>query len=197
MITYPIGFHKGAEAASYSNTYSVDFDGVDDLIQTTGISGVTDPASVSLWLYPLTNGNFKGFFSSENAWSTTAANNFLIQNHQGNLRYLARDASSSYDLFLSTGTLSLDNWHHVAVTYNTSLVTKYYMDGSLVRSHTHNSALDVGTSSQYIYLGYGYWNSSAGNKAAIAHMSDIGIWDAKELNATEIKSIYNAKLIIR
>ena len=71
------------------------------------------------------------------------------------------------------------------------------MNGSLVRSHTHNSALDVGTSSQYIYLGYGYWNAGAGNKAAIAHMSDIGIWDAKELNATEIKSIYNAKRIIR
>ena len=90
-----------------------------------------------------------------------------------------------------------NTWHHVAVTYNTSLVTKYYMDGSLVRSHTHNSALDVGTSSQYIYLGYGYWNAGAGNKAAIAHMSDIGIWDAKELNATEIKNIYNAKRIIR
>ena len=90
-----------------------------------------------------------------------------------------------------------NTWQHVAVTYNTSRVTKYYINGSLVRSHTHNSALDVGTSSQYIYLGYGYWNAGAGNKAAIAHMSDIGIWDAKELNATEIKSIYNAKRIIR
>ena len=90
-----------------------------------------------------------------------------------------------------------NTWHHVAVTYNTSRVTKYYIDGTLVRSHTHSSALDVGTSSQYIYLGYGYWNSSAGNKASISHMSDIGIWDAKELNATEIKNIYNAKRIIR
>tara|TARA_B100001250_G_scaffold230222_1_gene197604 strand:- start:194 stop:1831 length:1638 start_codon:yes stop_codon:yes gene_type:complete len=90
-----------------------------------------------------------------------------------------------------------NTWHHVAVTYNTSRVTKYYMDGSLVRSHTHNSAMQIGHSAQHIYLGYGYWNSSAGNKAAMAHMSDIGIWDAKELNATEIKNIYNAKRIIR
>ncbi len=90
-----------------------------------------------------------------------------------------------------------NTWQHVAVTYNTSRVTKYYINGSLVRSHTHSSALDVGTSSQYIYLGYGYWNAGAGNKAAIAHMSDIGIWDAKELNATEILNIYNAKRIIR
>ena len=90
-----------------------------------------------------------------------------------------------------------NTWQHVAVTYNTSRVTKYYINGSLVRSHTHNSALDVGTSTQYIYLGYGYWNSSAGNKASISHMSDIGIWDAKELNATEILNIYNAKRIIR
>jgi len=90
-----------------------------------------------------------------------------------------------------------NTWHHVAVTYNTSRVTKYYIDGTLVRSHTHNSALNVGHSTQHIYLGYGYWNSSSSNKASISHMSDIGIWDAKELNATEIKNVYNAKRIIR
>ena len=90
-----------------------------------------------------------------------------------------------------------NTWQHVAVTYNTSRVTKYYMNGSLVRSHTHNSALNIGHNTQHIYLGYGYWNSSSSNKASISHMSDIGIWDAKELNATEIKNVYNAKRIIR
>lgn len=90
-----------------------------------------------------------------------------------------------------------NTWQHLAVTYNTSRVTKYYINGTLVRSHTHNSGMQIGHNTQHIYLGYGYWNSSAGNKASISHMSDIGIWDAKELNATEIKNIYNAKRIIR
>ena len=102
------------------------------------------------------------------------------------------------DTGVSTDAQLIGNtWQHVAVTYNTSRVTKYYINGSLVRSHTHNSAMQIGHNTQHIYLGYGYWNAGAGNKAAIAHMSDIGIWDAKELNATEIKNIYNAKRIIR
>lgn len=183
MITFPIGFYKGAEAASFSNTYSVDFDGVDDLIQTTGISGVSDPASVSLWLYPLTNGNYKGFFSSENAWSTSVANNFLIQNHQGKLRYLARDASSAYDLFLSTGSMSLNNWHHVAVTLSGTTL-KMYINGSLDSTHTISNGGTWGDLANGCHFGWGFsYNNTRIDEAAIF---------SAELSASDVTNIYNS-----
>ena len=84
------------------------------------------------------------------------------------------------------------DWNHWATTYDGS-VTRYYLNGSLAKSHTHSGTLDVGTNNKYIYLGYGFWNSDASNKASMSHMADIGIWNAKALSAATISSIYNAK----
>ena len=95
----------------------------------------------------------------------------------------------------SSATLST-GWQHVVVTYETNRNTKYYINGSNVRTFNHSSNLDVGTSTQYIYIGYGHWNSSSSNKASMSQMSDIGIWDSDALTATEISNLYNAKRII-
>ena len=95
----------------------------------------------------------------------------------------------------SSATLST-SWQHVVVTYETNRNTKYYINGSNVRTFNHSGNLDVGTSSQYIYIGYGYWNSTDSNKACMSQMSDIGIWDSDALTATEISNLYNAKRII-
>ena len=96
------------------------------------------------------------------------------------------DSSPNNQAVLST------DWNHWVTTYESG-VTKYYLNGSLARSHTHSGSLDVGTNNKYIYVGYGYWNSTASNKASMSHMSDIGIWNAKALSASTISSIYNAK----
>ena len=65
---------------------------------------------------------------------------------------------------LNTAVLTTD-WNHWVTTYDGS-VTRYYLNGSLARSHTHSGTLDVGTGNKYIYVGYGDWNSSASNKAS-------------------------------
>ncbi len=95
----------------------------------------------------------------------------------------------------SSATLST-GWQHVVVTYETNRNTKYYINGSNVRTFNHSGNLDVGTSSQYIYIGYGHWNSSSSNKASMSQMSDIGIWDSDALTATEVLNLYKAKRII-
>ena len=95
----------------------------------------------------------------------------------------------------SSATLST-GWQHVVVTYETNRNTKYYINGSNVRTFNHSSNLDVGTGTQYIYIGYGYWNSTSSNKACMSQMSDIGIWDSDALTATEVLNLYNAKRII-
>ena len=95
----------------------------------------------------------------------------------------------------SSATLST-GWQHVVVTYETNRNTKYYINGSNVRTFAHSNNLDVGTSSQYIYIGYGHWNSSSSNKASMSQMSDIGIWDSDALTATEVLNLYKAKRII-
>ncbi len=90
------------------------------------------------------------------------------------------------------------NWMHVGVAYDHSGPTAtYYKNGVATETHTFSQALDVGTGTPYIYLGYGHWNSHSQNKESCSLMSDIGIWDNKALSGTEIKSIYDNKRIVK
>ena len=72
-------------------------------------------------------------------------------------------------------------------------MSKYYINGTLTNTYTHGGTLDVGTGNKYIYLGYGLWNGNSTNKAAMSHISDVGIWNAKALTASEISNLYEAK----
>ena len=85
------------------------------------------------------------------------------------------------------------SWQHWVTVYD-GTATKYYLNGSLNLSSNHSGTLDVGTNTRYIYIGNGYWNSSNSNKASMSHMSDIGIWNTKALDANEISSLYNSKI---
>ena len=96
------------------------------------------------------------------------------------------DVGSTNSAVLST------SWQHWVTVYD-GTATKYYLDGNLAVSHNHSGTLDVGTNTKYIYIGNGYWNSSNSNKASMSHMSDIGIWNAKALTATEVSDLYLAK----
>lgn len=186
-----VGWWRMGDGANYPviknqvnfSQVGIEFDGVDDLVQTTGISGVSDPASVSLWLYPLTNGNYKGFFSSENAWSNSHANNFLIQNSNGTVRYLAKDNSSDFDVFTSTATLSLNVWQHVVLTLSGTTL-KMYIDGSLDSTHTIVNGGTWGDLANGAHLGFGFaYNNTK--------MDDVGIYST-ELSASDVSNIYNS-----
>ena len=90
------------------------------------------------------------------------------------------------------------NWIHVGVSYDHSEPSAtYYKNGVATETHTFSQALSVGTGNAYIYLGYGYWNSSSNNKEGCCLMSDIGVWDNKALTGTEIKSIYDNRRIVK
>ena len=186
-----VGWWRMGDGANYPviknqvnfSQVGIEFDGVDDLVQTTGISGVSDPASVSLWLYPLTNANYKGFFSSENAWSNSHANNFLIQNSNGTVRYLAKDNSSAFDVFTSTATLSLNVWQHVVLTLSGTTL-KMYIDGSLDSTHTIVNGGTWGDLANGAHLGWGFaYNNTK--------MDDVGIYST-ELSASDVSNIYNS-----
>ena len=84
------------------------------------------------------------------------------------------------------------NWQHIVGTYSSG-VSKYYINGTLTNTYTHGGTLDVGTGNTYIYLGYGLWNGNSTNKASMSHISDVGIWNAKALTASEISNLYDAK----
>ena len=91
-----------------------------------------------------------------------------------------------------------NNWIHIGVRYNYGTnAARYFKNGQATETHTFNSSLSIGTGSNHIYLGYGYWNSSTSNKESCSRMSDIGIWDSTDLNDAVMGDIYRAGRLVK
>ena len=132
-----------------------------------------------------------------------------LGNHSGTRSMFAMSSSGSTTLIGKTITIGDDNandqiqyefanWIHVGVRYNYGANSAtYYKNGVQTENHTFNQSLSVGTGSNHIYLGYGYWNSSTSNKESCSRMSDIGIWDSTSINGAVFGEIYRAGRIVK
>ena len=132
-----------------------------------------------------------------------------LGNHSGTRSMFAMSSSGSTTLIGKTITIGDDNandqiqyefnnWIHVGVRYNYGANSAtYYKNGVQTENHTFNNSLSVGTGSNHIYLGYGYWNGSTSNKESCSRMSDIGIWDSSSINGAIFGEIYRAGRIVK
>ena len=132
-----------------------------------------------------------------------------LGNHSGTRSMFAMSSSGSTNLRGKTITIGDDNandqiqyefanWIHVGVRYNYGANSAtYYKNGVQTENHTFNQSLSVGTGSNHIYLGYGYWNGSTSNKESCSRMSDIGIWDSTSINGAVFMDIYKAGRIVK
>ena len=132
-----------------------------------------------------------------------------LGNHNGQRSMFAMSSSGSTNLRGKTITIGDDNandqiqyefanWIHVGVRYNYGANSAtYYKNGVQTENHTFNGSLSIGTGSNHIYLGYGYWNSSTSNKESCSRMSDIGIWDSTSINGAVFMDIYKAGRIVK
>ena len=132
-----------------------------------------------------------------------------LGNHSGQRSMFAMSSSGNTNLRGKTITIGDDNandqiqyefnnWIHVGVRYNYGANSAtYYKNGVQTENHTFNGSLSVGTGSNHIYLGYGYWNGSTSNKESCSRMSDIGIWDSSSINGANFTDIYKAGRIVK
>ena len=142
-------------------------------------------------------GGYEGYLSKLRYYRSSLKYTFIDQDSdvlQRDLlaRFQAVNPELSWEETTEKFPLEDDYW----VTVYDGTATKYYLDGSLNLSSNHSGTMDVGTNTRYIYIGNGYWNSSNSNKASMSHMSDIGIWNAKALSASEISNLYTSKRTI-
>jgi len=88
---------------------------------------------------------------------------------------------------LTANTSVLDNqWHHIVVTYNTSLATdnlKIYIDGTLDNSANRQVVIQGSGTNQLIIGEYRASNFFNGN------IDEVAVWDS-ELSASDVSTIY-------
>ena len=170
---------------------SISFDGTDERIVRLG-SCPTGDFTISAWIYNTSgteSDEFDAIYSAATeVWfgMSTEASSFM-KLHVGDA-----DGSSNH-VQTEAGTITKNEWHHVACTYNDSTkAAVLYIDGA---SSSLDSSETVGTLNTplltSVELGvystnhtYNHWNG---------FMDDIAVFDAV-LTALQIKNIYNGGL---
>ena len=187
----------GSSGSSFSNTKSIDLDGIDDYV-TMGTSKLefnrTTPFTFSLWIKPhqaefsaIIGNTFNGgFYQGYMIWQQVSGGSITL-----NCRL--RKSSSENVQFEGTSTFSLNQWYHIAMTYdgsgaNTGL--KLYVDGvNQAGTRSGTMTQDLNWSSNAIPFNIG--SRMNGDRPFNGNIDEVGIFDA-ELSASDVTSIYNS-----
>jgi RHS repeat-associated protein len=119
---------------------AVNLDGADDYVQVGAQSSLvmTSAASFSAWIYPTGGGSDATYggtiLSKEGEY-------LLVRFPDGSIRWAFANSSPGW-AFINTGSVApLNQWTHVAVTYDNGVV-KTYLNGTL--ANTYNGAGSIG-----------------------------------------------------
>jgi len=170
----------GTGGSSFSNTQSIELDGIDDYVNCGNGASLqfSNTLSVSCWVKTSTSS--KGILAirvgntpTQEAFSLTSSGEVRMNNGTR----------------LTANTSILDNnYHHVVVTYNTSLATnnlKIYIDGILDNSVNRTTVIQ-GSGTNYLIIGeYRASNFFNGN------IDEVSVFNS-ELSSSDVTSIYNS-----
>ncbi len=183
----------GETGASYSNVYSLEFDGTDEYgVNTSPPSdfqncGTDENVSVSAWVKTDDDGNNKWVLSAGTLASPVNISSFTIGKRHSNAAFFSVGAiwyaHIAYGAAINDG-----NWHHIAGTYNGSTIT-CYVDGT---AGTGVSDTEAVAAAGLVAVGAtpsttgstltGHWDGS---------IDEVAVWSSY-LSAADITAIYNS-----
>ena len=172
----------GGDADTFSNTYSVAFDGVDDRTET----------SVN---YSEFDGETRGTFSVLKVGIPFGRRTFeieLLVSTTTTFRFLIAQAGSGKQVSADIGNLKTDGlWHHILFCADFNLSpdtdkTRLFLDGlpitlsggiTLLRFPSHPATLTVGGTTQ-------------SNKSFVGNLDEVALWSGTDLR-DDVATIYN------
>ena len=162
------------------------FDGTDDgiIISDHSSLDITDAITLSVWVYPLLGSKNQGLFYKGD----------LSGSHGPYQMWLTNAAIPKVKVNIGTGTtttstseLSLNNWHHVVLTYNKdaggSDEGKIYINGVHDKDINYSTAMT--TDSNNLHLGQYHTDNT---NEFQGYMCNAAIW-SRALSSAEINSI--------
>ena len=179
-------------AASFSNTKSVDFDGVDDYIDLGNPTALqfTSSFSISLWFKSsdtsdyilISKDNTSGHLTNDRSWA-------LWGNRYGGtnvVNFNVRNGSNSFAV-QSTSDYNDGSWHHLVATYEASTALKVYVDGSLEATNTTSIPSSINNVGTNVNIG----RAANGVYYANAKIDEVGLFNSV-LSASNVTAIYNS-----
>lgn len=180
----------------FRNEYSIQFDGVDDYIQTSQTTGLSadDAFSLSAWVKNDNNGGTQ--FVLCNQLNSSPYSGFeLYVGGTGEVLFSMRGTGSVTTDYIHTNTAAntiTDQWHHVTLTYSgnrSANGVKIYIDGVNKNLNiVHDLLSGTGTPT----------NLNIGSRAGAVfyfpgYIDDISVFD-HVLNDQEVSNLYNNSL---
>ena len=169
----------GTATSSFSNTKSIELDGVDDYVtfgsMTVGSGlAITGDISISMWL------KFSNSGGTEYAMSM--GDQYGIYTNGGTIRGFSR-IGGSFTALSSVGTFNDNAWHHVLYIKNSTNMY-LYIDGSLNASNTSGGTTT--TSGLDMRLGARYTTANFYEGL----MDEVAIWNSDR--SADVSTIYNS-----
>jgi hypothetical protein len=194
MITFPFGFLGGVAATPFVNTYSVDFDGVDDYVET-GLSltdlSITNKFTVSCWFYADTLAAWDGIFGCASASNFNDGFSVYV-NNLGVLRFFVGVYSVTTN-YVET-TVSAGQWYHILACYDGSLGAdnvKLYIDGVAIANGVNGQRTgnvpDSGGELRIATV-----NSTGSHYGFNGNVDEFAVWNTDE--RANAATIYNSGL---
>ena len=171
------GISLPSASAAFSNTKSIELDGVDDFVTFGSMTGsslaITGDISVSMWL------KFSNSGGTEYAMSM--GDQYGIYTSVGTIRGFSR-VGGAFKALSSVGTFNDNTWHHVLYVKNATNML-LYIDGSLNASNTDGGTTT--TSSLDMRLGARYTTANFYEGL----MDEVAIWNSDQ--SANVATIYN------
>ena len=168
-------------ANSRFSNFSLEFDGVNDKIDvgTSSALEITGDLTISAWVYINTSGVFLGIVCKRDHGGT---NYQFYTNNSATPKLRFFDGSTASG---STGTVSLNAWHHVAISVNSGVTngSVFYIDGTASGTGTftissNDASLIIGADD------HGFVSKFNGK------IDEVSIFNSA-LSSSEISSMYN------
>jgi hypothetical protein len=184
------------------------FDGVDDYVDVVTTNGFSSMSSITFeaWIrlasLPPSGKRFGIAISGDN---TNCQDNFGVMLNETGAVYaivgtqnVPNCLEGPYKL-ISSQTLPVEEWHHIAVTYEkASGAFAVYVDGALAGTTVTDLS---GLESHYHHFGFGRWNDGTGFPGELFHslvpfhgdIDEIRMWDVSR-DIDEIQTTMNTPL---
>ena len=177
--------YDGIDSPFSTNSYSLSLDGTDDHAEVTGSSEIqlSHPFTISAWIYPTANASATDWRTII-SWGSAAqgqGRSFQLNTTNNNLSFGTYQSST-----ISSTTLSLNTWYHVAATVDTGS-TKLYIDGNL--DTTGSNILNSFTYSK-THVGELYYSATNASRHFAGNIDELALFNSV-LSADEISQIYN------
>jgi hypothetical protein len=144
----------------------------------------TSEMTISVWVYLYDNMSDKKILGKAYP-STDPIRGYVMGTSNGRIKYEIFDTEATRYL-ISTGDVSQDTWHHLALTWKTGGKMRAYVDGVLTKE-IDASTYNIGSTSTNFRIGCAPWSNYGPVDGKI---DDIRLY-AEELTAGDIAALYS------